>query len=87
MVEGGLNNVFQYTPIKFKGYQPTEDILVALRGHWQDDHTFVEEYIRDMNSEIELITQKSTFEGNQINLELTSSMQPFTLQAVGEMSP
>jgi len=60
---------------------------VALRGRWLDDHTFVEEYIRDMNSEIELITQKSTFEGNRITLELTSSMQPFTLRAAGEMSP
>ncbi len=87
VVEGSLNNVFHYTPIKFEGYQPTENIVVALRGYWQDDHTFVEEYIRDMNSEIELITQKSTFEGNRIALELTSSMQPFTLQAMGEMIP
>ena len=87
VVNGGLNNAFRYNPIKFAGLQPTEDIVVALRGHWQDDHTFVEEYIRDLNSEINLITQKSTFEGKRITVELTSSMQPFTLQAVGEMIP
>jgi CubicO group peptidase (beta-lactamase class C family) len=87
VVEGSLSKVFKYTPLTFEGYQPSEDIIVALRGHWQDDHTFIEEYIRDMNSEIELITQKSTFEGNHIALELTSSMQPFTLHAVGEMIP
>jgi CubicO group peptidase (beta-lactamase class C family) len=86
-VKGGLNNVFQYNLINFKGLQPTEDILVALRGRWQDDHTFVEEYIRDLNSEINLITQKSTFEGNRIAVELTSSMEPYTLQATGEMIP
>ena len=87
VISGGLNNAFRYNPIKFAGFQPTEDIVVALRGHWQDDHTFVEEYIRDLNSEINLITQKSTFEGQRITVELTSSMQPFTLQAVGEMIP
>jgi hypothetical protein len=86
-VKGGLNNVFQYNLVNFRGLQPTEDILVALRGRWQDDHTFVEEYIRDLNSEINLITQKSTFEGNRIAVELTSSMEPYTLQATGEMIP
>ncbi len=87
MVKGGLDNAFQYNLVKFKGFQPTEDIVVALRGHWQDDHTFVEEYIRDLNSEITLITQRSTFEGNRIVVELTSSMQPGTLWAEGEMIP
>jgi hypothetical protein len=87
VVNGGLNNTFQYNPLKFAGLQPTEDIVVALRGHWQDDHTFVEEYIRDLNSDINLITQKSTFAGNRITVELTSSMQPFILQAMGEMIP
>jgi CubicO group peptidase (beta-lactamase class C family) len=87
VVTGSLSSVFKYTPITFTGYQPSENIVVALRGRWLDDHTFVEEYIRDMNSEIELITQKSTFEGNRIALELTSSMQPFTLHATGEMRP
>jgi CubicO group peptidase (beta-lactamase class C family) len=87
VVKGGLDNVFQYTPFRFKGFQPAEDILVALRGHWQDDHTFVEEYVRDMNSEIAFITQKSTFEGDRIIIELTSSMHPYTLRATGEMNP
>ncbi|HTP07331.1 MAG TPA: serine hydrolase, partial [Anaerolineae bacterium] len=87
VVKGGLNNVFQYTPVKFKGFQPTEDMLIALRGYWQDDHTFVEDYVRDVNSDIAFITQKSTFNGNQIDVELTSSMQPGTLRATGEMIP
>jgi hypothetical protein len=86
-VKGSLNNVFHFTPATFKGYPPSESILAALRGHWQDDHTFVEEYVRDMNSEIELITQKSTFEVNRINLKLSSSVQPVTLHAGGEMNP
>ena len=87
VVKGGLNNVFQYTPIRFKGFQPSEDVIVALRGRWQDDHTFVEEYVRDMNSEIAFITQKSTFAGNRIVIALTSNMQPYTLKAEGEMIP
>jgi hypothetical protein len=87
VVEGSLSKVFKYTPLTFKGYQPSENIVVALRGYWQDDHTFIEKYVRNINSEIELITQKSTFEGNRIALELTSSMQPFTLHAAGEMNP
>ncbi len=86
-VKGGLNNAFQYNSVRVTGLNPSEDIVVALRGHWQDDHTFVEEYVRDLNSEIDLITQKSTFEGNRIVVELTSSMQPYILQAVGEMIP
>jgi hypothetical protein len=87
VVIGGLNNIFHYTPIRFKGFQPTNDVLVALRGYWQDDHTFVEEYVRDMNSEIAFITQKSTFTGNRIVIELTSSMHPYTLRAEGEIIP
>ncbi len=87
VVEDGLNNLFHYTSIQFNGYQPAADILVALRGHWQDDHTFVEEYVRDMNSDIDLITQKSTFNGRQISVELTSNLQPSILRAVGEISP
>ena len=87
VVQGGLNNIFRFTAFKFKGVQPGQDLLVALRGRWQDDHTFVEEYMRDVNSEIELITQKSTFQGSQITVELTSTMQPLVRQATGEMIP
>ena len=87
IVKGGMNNAFQYNSVKFTGLQPAEDIVVALRGHWQDDHTFVEEYVRDLNSEIGLITQKSTFEDNRIVVELTSTMQPYTQRAMGEMIP
>jgi CubicO group peptidase (beta-lactamase class C family) len=87
VVKGGLDDAFQYSLVKFAALQPAEDLVVALRGHWQDDHTFVEEYTRDLNSDINLITQKSTFAGNRITVELTSSMQPFNLQAVGEMIP
>jgi CubicO group peptidase (beta-lactamase class C family) len=85
-IKGGLNNLFQLNPLQFKGFQPTDEVLVALRGHWQDDHTFVEEYVRDMNSDIAFITQKSTFEGNRVVIELTSSMHPYLLQALGEMT-
>ena len=87
VIEGGLNNVYRYTPVELTSTLPSLNILVALRGYWQDDHTFVEEYIRDMNSEIAVLTQKSTFEGSHIRLELTSDMLPVTFKAEGEMEP
>ena len=87
VIEGGLNNVFRYTPLESTGTLHVQNYLVALRGYWQDDHTFVEEYIRDMNSDIAFMTQKSIFEDNHISLELTSDMLPFTFKAEGEMEP
>jgi CubicO group peptidase (beta-lactamase class C family) len=87
VVEGGLNNVFRYTPLELTGTLPSLKILVALRGYWRDDHTFVEEYIRDMNSEIAFMTQQSTFEGSHIRLELTSDLLPFPFTAAGELEP
>ncbi len=87
VVAGGLNNIFHYTPLKFPGFQPSEDVLVALRGRWQDDYTFVEEDVRDMHSEIARSTQTSTFVGDRIFIELTSTMLPYTLRAEGELAP
>ena len=87
VIEGGLNNVFRYTRIEVTTTLPSLNVLVALRGHWQDDHTFVEEFIGDMNSEIAVMTQKSTFDGNHISMELTSDMLPFPFKAEGEMEP
>jgi CubicO group peptidase (beta-lactamase class C family) len=87
VIEGGLNNVFRYTPVELTGDAAQVNFVVALRGYWQDDHTFVEEYIRDMNSEIALMTQKSTFAGSHISLELTSDMLPFPFTAEGDLAP
>ncbi len=87
VVTGGLDNVFQYTPITFKSLPSSNEMLVALRGHWQDDHTFVEEYVRDLNSDIALIKQQTTFVGDRIFIELTSSMHPYTLRAEGVLQP
>jgi hypothetical protein len=86
-VDGGLDNIFRLNPVKFKGFLPTEDLLVALRGRWQGDHTFIEEYISDVKTALEVITLKTTFEGNQVLIEISSSMQPEILQAVGEIAP
>jgi hypothetical protein len=87
VIDGGLNNVFRYTPIELTSTLPSRNILIALRGYWQDDHTFVEEYISDMNTEIALMTQKDVFEGNHVSLELTSALLPFPFTAEGEMEP
>lgn len=85
IITGGMNNVFHFNPVTFKGLQQSEDVLIAIRGYWQDDHTFVEEFIRDVNSDIALVTQKSTFTGDRVTIECKSSMEPFTLQASGEI--
>ena len=84
-VTGGLNHVFHFTPVTFKNPQLTGDLLVAIRGYWQNDHTFVEEYARDLNAEIALVTQKSTFTGDQVTIESSSNMDPFIFRAVGEI--
>ncbi|CAG0964927.1 hypothetical protein GPROT1_01102, partial [Gammaproteobacteria bacterium] len=41
VVTGGLDNVYRLNPVEFVGGQGPEKLTVAVKGHWQDDHTFV----------------------------------------------
>lgn len=78
---GGLNNVFHLNKRGAAG-----EIVVALRGYWKDDHTFIEEENFDLFSEIQFFTVTYTFEGNKMTMTVVSSMGYFPpLQATGEM--
>lgn len=82
---GGLNNLFHLNKIHLAGAPAQTYILVPLRGYWQDDHTFVEQYVLDPSADIQLITEKYTFEGDSVTIEATSSMDLFSFQVKGEM--
>ncbi len=56
-----------------------------MRGHWQDDATFITEYIEDLNTEIDGKTQKFTFAGDRVTIDVSSSMDGLVGQAVGEL--
>jgi hypothetical protein len=56
-----------------------------LRGYWQDEVTFIEEYMQDLNTSIDLITEKFTFDGDQVTIEYSSSMGLFSGQATAEL--
>jgi hypothetical protein len=78
---GGLNNMFYLSK-----FEPQEERITAFRGHWQDDHTFVEEQNFDLSSEIQFFTVTYTFEGKKVFIKVDSSMGYFSsLQATGEI--
>ncbi len=83
VLTGSLNQVFHQNPVTFPG-PPAQNLLLALRGHWQDDATFIAEYVQDLNTDIDLVTQKFTFVGNQVTIEASSSMGLFSGRVVGE---
>jgi hypothetical protein len=89
VVTGGLDNIYRLNPVEFiglQGAQSAEKWTVAVKGHWQDDRTFVEHYVRDLSSDIAVITQRYTFQGQRVTIDVTSSMNSFTLHAQGEMT-
>jgi hypothetical protein len=59
-------------------------LTVAVRGYWQDEHTFVEEYVRDFPTDIARITQKYVFDGQRVTIEIRSSMNSNVIQITGE---
>jgi CubicO group peptidase (beta-lactamase class C family) len=80
-VTGGLNNVFYMNKLG-----PEEEILVPLRGYWQDDHTFIEEQNFGLSSEIQFFTVTYTFEGLKMSMQVETSMGYFSpVQATGEI--
>jgi hypothetical protein len=65
---------------------PEGETIIPLRGHWQDDHTFIEEQNSDLTSEIQFFTVTYTFEGKKVSIVVESSMGYFSsLQAIGEI--
>jgi hypothetical protein len=80
---GNLNNIFYLNKVKDAQSEP--DLIFALKGYWQDDHTFIEEFIPGLSSDLQLITQKYTFDGKKVIIEANSSLDLFSVQAIGEM--
>jgi CubicO group peptidase (beta-lactamase class C family) len=84
VVTGSLNKVFHLNRVTYPG-PPAMDLLLPLRGHWQDDVTFIEEYMQNLNTDIDLITQKYIFAGDQVTIDISSRMGLFAGQITGEM--
>jgi len=83
IITGSLNQVFHLNQTIFPG-PPAVELLLPLRGHWQDDVTFVEQYMQNLNTDIDLITQKYTFAGDTVTIDASSSMGLFSGQVIGE---
>jgi len=84
VITGSLNQVFHLNQVRFP-VPPAQDLLLPLRGHWQDEETFVEEYMQNLNADdIDLVTQKYTFAGDRVTIEASSSMGLFSGRIIGE---
>jgi hypothetical protein len=84
MVTGSLNQAFHINQTTFPG-PPAQDLLLPLRGQWQNETTFIEEYMRDLNTDIDVITQKYTFSGDKVTIDVSSRIGLFSGQLIGEM--
>ena len=81
---GSLKHDFHLNQVTFPASPPV-DLLLPLRGHWQDETTFVEEYIQNLNTDIELVTEKFTYSGDTVTIEATLRVSLETVQVRGEM--
>jgi hypothetical protein len=72
VMQGGLDNVFR-----------TDD-GIALKGTWQDDHTFVE-YHKPMAYQIDTSIQTYTFDGKTLTIDVHSSMGFYSFRSIGEL--
>jgi CubicO group peptidase (beta-lactamase class C family) len=79
IVRGGLDQVFRMNTVVVN-QQPVKS---ALKGFWQDDHTFVQ-YLQDF-SQIDTTRYTCTFDRQNLSIEVTSSMGAYAFQAKGEM--
>jgi CubicO group peptidase (beta-lactamase class C family) len=86
IVTGSLTGTFHLNPIEFVSPEGPTPLTVAVRGYWQDEQTFVEEYVRDFPIDIARITQKYTFDGQRVAIEIRSSMNSNVIQIAGEMT-
>jgi CubicO group peptidase (beta-lactamase class C family) len=84
IVTGSLTSTFRLNPIEFVSPEGPTPLTVAVRGYWQDEHTFVEEYVRDFPTDIARITQKYVFDGQRVTIEIRSSMNSNVIQITGE---
>lgn len=78
-VTGGLNNEFY---INMLG--PQGKTILAWRGYWRDEHTFVEEQNFDLTSDAQFFTVTYVFDGNTVSVTVESSMDLPTLKGTGE---
>ena len=83
VVTGSLNQVYHLNQATFPGPPPIE-LLLPLRGSWQADGTFVEEFMQNIATDIEIITQKYTFNGARVTIEVSSRMAFISSQVIGE---
>jgi CubicO group peptidase (beta-lactamase class C family) len=84
LVTGSLNQAFHLNQVRFAG-PPAQDLLIPLRGYWQDEVTFVEDYIQNLNMDIDLMTNKYTFEGDKVIVETSSCMSDNSFQMIWEL--
>ena len=84
LITGSLNRFFHLNQVRFLG-PPAQDLLIPLRGYWQDEVTFVQEYTQNLNTDIDLMTDKYTFEGDKAIIETSSSMSDYSFQMIWEM--
>jgi CubicO group peptidase (beta-lactamase class C family) len=73
-VRGGLD--------RFYVNGPENGHVIALKGYWQDENTFVET-LKDFDY-IETITQKYTFAGNTLSMDISASTG-YSLQLKGKV--
>jgi hypothetical protein len=83
-VTGSLKQDFHLNQVSFPFPTP-QDVLFALRGHWQDDSTFIEEYVGNLSADIDLAMLKYTFAGDQVILEASSKMGLVSGHTIAEM--
>ena len=83
-VTGSLKQDFHLNQVTFPFPTP-QDVLFVLRGHWQDDTTFIEEYVSNLSADIDLATLKYTFADDKVTLEASSKMGLVSGQTIAEM--
>ena len=81
---GSLKHEFHLNQVMYPATPPIE-LLIPLRGYWQDETTFVQEYIQNLNTDIELVTEKFTFTGDRVSIEATPGVSLETVRVSGEM--
>ncbi len=81
---GSLQHDFYLNQVTYPASPPV-DLLLPLRGYWLDETTFVEEYIQNLNTDIELVTEKFTFSGDIVTIEATPGVSLESVLLNGEM--
>ncbi len=52
-----------------------EKKISAVNGDWQDEKTFVVKIIDDLETNVDMLTLESTFDGDKINIQVRSGME------------